>query len=164
MAALLTQQGNNVMYDIIGGDVYGEARQDALRTYTQQLGIHDRVIFHGQVADVCPILSQLDILVCTSYQEAFPVSILEAMACGKPVVSTNVNGIPEAVTEGQTGFLVPPHAPEALARAVTTLLDHPDLREKMGLAGRRRVEEYFSRTAYAAGIMRIYRELLTQTS
>ena len=159
MAALLTQQGKNVMYDIIGGDVYGEARQDALRAYTQQSGIHDRVIFHGQVADVRPMLSQLDILVCTSYQEAFPVSILEAMACGKPIVSTNVNGIPEAVEEGRTGFLVPPHAPDALARAVTTLLDQPELRKEMGIQGRRRVEQYFSREAYTSGIIRIYHEL-----
>ncbi|GAK51412.1 glycosyltransferase [Candidatus Moduliflexus flocculans] len=163
MAARLTRQGKSAIYDIIGGDVYGETRQEALLDYARQLGISDRVIFHGQMADVRPVLSQLDILVCTSYQEAFPVSILEAMACGKPVVSTNINGIPEAIDEGQTGFLVPPHAPEALANAVTILLDHPELRNEMGLNGRRRVEQYFSCDAYTAGIIHIYRELLKCT-
>lgn len=160
MAAMLTQQGKKAVYDIIGGDVFQEPRQEYLRNYTKELGLTDRVIFHGQVSDVKALLAQLDIVICASHQEAFPVSILEAMACAKPVVSSNVNGIPEAIEDGKTGFLVPPHAPDALANAAAKLLDSPELRNEMGKNGRQRVEQYFSCDAYTAGITRIYRELL----
>ncbi len=162
MAAILTQKGKNAVYDIIGGDLFQEPRQAYLTGYARELGLAERAIFHGQVSDVKALLGQLDIVVCASHQEAFPVSILEAMACGKPVVSTNVNGIPEAIEEGRTGFLVPPHAPQALADAVATLLDHPQLRQEMGQQARRRVERYFSCDAYTAGIVSIYQELVNK--
>lgn len=163
MAAMLTRRGKHAVYDIIGGDVFQEPRHPHLTAYAKELGVADRVVFHGQVADVKALLAQLDIVVCASHQEAFPVSILEAMACAKPVVSSNVNGIPEAIEDGNTGFLVPPRAPEALTNAVIRLLDSPELRQEMGQNGRHRVEQYFSCDAYTAGIIHIYRELLKCT-
>ena len=160
MAAILTKNGRNAVYDIIGGDVFDAPRQPHLEAYAAKLGLTERVTFHGQVADVKALLGQLDIMVCASHQEAFPVSILEAMACAKPVVATNVNGIPEAVEDGKTGLLTPPYAPQQLAEAVTKLLDDAPLRLAMGKNGRARVEQYFSCEAYTAATIKAYREVL----
>jgi glycosyltransferase involved in cell wall biosynthesis len=72
-----------------------------------------------------------------------PISILEAMAAGLPVVASAVGGIPEIVVDGETGLIVPPRDPDALAAALRRLLDDPELRRRMGDAGRARAEEHF---------------------
>jgi glycosyltransferase involved in cell wall biosynthesis len=77
---------------------------------------------------------------------------LEAMACAVPVVSTNVGGPNETVVDGETGFLVPPRDPDALAQAVRRLLDDPDLRARMGRAGRARVLARFTVGHYSAKV------------
>ena len=68
-------------FHIIGGDIMQEPREPLLKQLSKDLNIADKVVFHGQISDVKPILGNLDILVCASYEEAFPVSILEAMVC-----------------------------------------------------------------------------------
>lgn len=84
------------------------------------------VIFTGRREDVPAVTAALDVAVLPSYREAQGMVILEAMALGRPVVATNVGGIPEMVEDGRTGLLVPPHDPEALAAAIVRLLeDHP---------------------------------------
>jgi glycosyltransferase involved in cell wall biosynthesis len=76
--------------------------------------------------------------------EGLSNALLESMAAGRPVVATRVGGTPEVVLDGETGLLVPPRSAEALARAIGTLLDDPDLARRLGEQGRRRIEERFS--------------------
>jgi phosphatidylinositol alpha-1,6-mannosyltransferase len=77
--------------------------------------------------------------------EGFGISLVEASACGLPVVAGNSGGIPDAVREGETGFLVPPEDPAALADAISRLLADTDLAGRIGAAGRRAVETYYNR-------------------
>lgn len=102
------------------------------------------VRFLGFREDVPDLLQALDVFVLPSLSEGLPLSVLEAMAAGRAVVATAVGGIPELVLPGETGLLVPPSDPEALARAILALLRDRDLAEKLGSLGRERVEEEFS--------------------
>jgi glycosyltransferase involved in cell wall biosynthesis len=95
---------------------------------------------HERMADV---LRQMDIYVNTSYQEGMPNGVLEAMACALPVVATTADGIPQLVDDGVTGYLCPVGDLDALAHACRRLIDHPDLRARMGAAGRRRAQHVF---------------------
>ena len=107
--------------------VVGEgSRHDSLVERARELGIEGRVVFTGRRDDVPAVTAALDVAVLPSYREAQGLSILEAMALSRPVVATNVGGIPEVVVDGLTGLLVPPHDADALAAAVCRLLaDHP---------------------------------------
>jgi len=126
---------------VIVGDGVERAR---LETLSNELGLAERVHFAGQQDDVRPWLAALDVFALTSDWEGMPNAVLEAMATGLPVVATAVGGTPEVVVDGETGLLVPPRDPNALAQAITCLLREPDLRRKMGRAGRERVERHFS--------------------
>jgi glycosyltransferase involved in cell wall biosynthesis len=90
------------------------------------------------------LLTEADVFVLPSESEAFPNAILEGMAAGLPVVAASVGGIPELVADGVSGRLVPPGDADALARALTELLDFPDRAADFGRAGRRRIEETYS--------------------
>jgi glycosyltransferase involved in cell wall biosynthesis len=109
-----------------------------------QLGISDKVIVTGMREDIPEILPLLDVFTLTSTTECFPMSILEAMAAGKPTVCTAVGGIPEIIDHGSTGYLVPPSDPVSLADRIVELLDDPERMREMGKAGRARVEAEFS--------------------
>jgi glycosyltransferase involved in cell wall biosynthesis len=126
---------------LIIGD--GPLRQ-SLENRATRRGVHDRVRFLGWRTDVPEILAELDVFCMPSLWESLGYSILEAMACGVPVVASDVEGIPEVVVHGETGLLVPPGDPSALAEAISLLLDRPDLRCAMGRAGQKRVEQRFS--------------------
>lgn len=103
--------------------------------------------------------AEADVAVLPSWWEAMPLSVLEAMASGLPVVATEVGDIPRAVVDGETGYLVPPRNPEALSAALRKLLVDRDLRAALGAAGRRRVEQRFSSTATAAAVSAVYAEV-----
>ena len=160
MAKLLSDQGYHVHYDIIGGDILQAPRQSLLEDYAASLGIRESVTFHGQVENVLELLGNLDILVCASHQEAFPVSILEAMAMQKAIVSTNVNGIPEAIVDKECGLLVPPHSPAELADCVQELLIDSELRSNLSTAARSRVVTEFSMDAYLTKFICLYEKTL----
>ncbi len=101
------------------------------------------VVFTGRREDVPAVTAALDVAVLPSYREAQGLVILEAMALARPVVATNVGGIPEMIEDGVTGLLVPPHDAPALADAIyRLLLDHP-LADMLGRAGHRLVHERF---------------------
>jgi sugar transferase (PEP-CTERM/EpsH1 system associated) len=121
----------------------GELRDD-LETRARSLGISRIVTFAGFRSDVAEILAACDVFVLPSLWEGMPNVVLEAMAVGLPVVATQVGGVPEIVLDGKTGLLVPPGDSETLAQALIRLLRDLDLRSRMGRAGRRRVEQYFS--------------------
>lgn len=161
MAKTLCDQHYNLHFDIIGGDILQAPRQALLEDYAVKLGIREQVTFHGQVDNVLALLGQLDILVCASHQEAFPVSILEAMAMQKAIVSTNVNGIPEAIIDNHCGILVPPHDPKALSEGVKRLLDNASVKQQIAEAARQRVVREFSLQAYLDKFISVYRRTLT---
>ena len=118
--------------------------RDGLVALAQKLGVTDRVKFLGHRDDVPALLTQADLFVLPSRSEAFPNSIIEAMASGLPVVASAVGGIPELVADGKTGRLVPPGNPAALAGAVLDLLDAPERAEEFGRAGRAQIEQTYS--------------------
>jgi glycosyltransferase involved in cell wall biosynthesis/peptidoglycan/xylan/chitin deacetylase (PgdA/CDA1 family) len=115
-----------------------------LSSLAHHLGVVNHVRFLGHRDDVPAVLAEADMFVLPSRSEAFPNSVMEAMAAGLPVVGSAVGGIPELVAEGRTGHLVPPGDAGALADAVLGLMDHPDRAAAFGRAGRRRVEETYS--------------------
>jgi sugar transferase (PEP-CTERM/EpsH1 system associated) len=121
----------------------GELRDD-LEIQAQLSGLSNVVTFTGTRSDVPEILAGLDMFVLPSLWEGMPNVILEAMSASLPVVATAVGGTPEVVVDGVTGLLVPPRDPDTLAQAITCLLRDPDLRRKMGRAGRERGEQHFS--------------------
>jgi sugar transferase (PEP-CTERM/EpsH1 system associated) len=116
----------------------------ALEALADSLGVADRVHWAGHRRDVPRLLPAFDLFIQPSVHEGLPNTVLEAMAAGLPVVATAVGGTPEVVLDGIIGLLVPPRDPQALAEAITRLLGVPDLRRKMGRAGRERVERHFS--------------------
>jgi glycosyltransferase involved in cell wall biosynthesis len=126
------------------------------------LSLDKNITFTGSVnhSDVPLYLKEADIFVLPSLSEGFPVVILEAMAAGKPVVASNVRGIPDAVTDGVTGFLVEPENYEQLAEKIVYLIEHPEEGERMGKAGRKLVEERFTWAKIAEEIIRIYKSKL----
>ena len=107
--------------------VVGEGSEhDALEAEAASLGVNERVVFTGRREDVPAVTAALDVAVLPSYREAQGLSVLEAMALSRPVVASNVGGIPEMIEDGVTGLLVPPNDCDALAAALIKLLtDHP---------------------------------------
>jgi glycosyltransferase involved in cell wall biosynthesis len=107
--------------------IVGEgSRRDALEAQARDLRVAHRVVFTGRRDDVPAVTAALDVAVLPSYREAQGLSILEAMALSRPVVASDVGGIPEMIADGVTGLLVPPHDADALAAAISRLLlDHP---------------------------------------
>ena len=107
--------------------VVGEGSQrEALERHAAELRVAHRVVFTGRRDDVPAVTAALDVAVLPSYREAQGLSVLEAMSLSRPVVASNVGGIPEMIDDGLTGLLVPPHDAPALANAITRLLvDHP---------------------------------------
>lgn len=105
---------------------------------------------------VIQLYSHAAVFACPSVYEPFGIINLEAMACEIPVVASRVGGIPEVVVDGETGFLVPPADPAALAEAINAVLSSQDLAERLGKAGRARVEEHFSWQAIAMQTKKVY--------
>jgi glycosyltransferase involved in cell wall biosynthesis len=139
--------------------VVGEgSRRDALEAQARELRIAHRVVFTGRRDDVPAVTAALDVAVLPSYREAQGLTILEAMALSRPVVASDVGGIPEMIQDGRTGLLVPPHDPEALAAAIIRLLtDHP-LADTLGRAGHDLVHDRFCIELMVRAVEAIYDE------
>lgn len=138
----------------------GPLRAD-LVAKAQALGVGDRLEMAGAQLDPAPFLAAADLVVAPSLNEGMGRVLVEAMALGRPVVATRVGGIPAVVVEGETGSLVPPDDPPALARAVSELLKDPGLRQRMGEAGRRRAEQ-FSLAVMESRLVDLYRGLCAE--
>ncbi len=125
-----------------------------------RLRLQKRVRLLGFRTDVPRLLNALDLLVIPSLQESFGRVAAEAMAASLPVVATRVGGLAEVVVEGETGLLVPPADPAALAGAIAGLLAAPERRASMGENGRRRAARHFSMEAHIAGMSAVYQAAL----
>ena len=124
--------------------IVGEgSRLDALHDIARQQGIERHVVFTGRRDDIPAVTAAFDVAVLPSYREAQGLTILEAMALSRPVVASNVGGIPEMIEDGATGLLVPPHDPPALAAAVVRLLGDHQLADLIGRAGHDLVHDRF---------------------
>jgi len=134
--------------------------QAELASLARQRGLEPRVRFAGARDDVAEMLDAADCFVLSSRSECLPVSILEAMAAGLPVVATGVGGVPELVDDGVSGFLAPPGDASALAAALRRVLADADLRRRLGEAGRREVLGRYDLESYRRGHRELYRSLL----
>ena len=123
-------------------------------------GLGDRLWLPGGRDDVAELMRWFDVFALPSLGEGISNTVLEAMACARPVVATRVGGNPELVVDGETGLLVSAAQPEALATALRTYLSHKELRLKHGAAGRSRVNELFSLSSMFDGYCGVYDELL----
>jgi glycosyltransferase involved in cell wall biosynthesis len=130
-AARLASQGRPCHFAIVGGG----AEEAALRERARSLGVQDRVTFLGWRRDLDRVYAGSDVVALTSSNEGTPVALIEALAAGRAVVSTEVGGVRDVLQDGALGLLVPPGDAEALAGALGRLLDDPALREAMGARG-----------------------------
>jgi glycosyltransferase involved in cell wall biosynthesis len=135
-------------------------KQQILATAQTDPLLNSRLKYLGFRADVENVLAAADVVVCSSHFEGYGMAIIEAMAAGKPVVSTNRGGPAETIIHGETGFLVPPGNAGGLALHVIDLLRDAELRVRMGAAGRARAEAQFSAEATAAQFTRTLDRLL----
>jgi glycosyltransferase involved in cell wall biosynthesis len=136
------------------------AYAESLQRLAQELGLGQRVRFLGSCSDVPDILRASDVFVLSSDYEGNPLSVLEAMAAGLPVVSTAVGGVPELVQHGATGLLVPAGDARALAEAITQLGRDADQRAAMGHAARQTALERFDVRAMSRAYAALYQQLL----
>ncbi|MFH0774231.1 MAG: GT4 family glycosyltransferase PelF [bacterium] len=133
--------------------------KENLKEQSRKMKLDENVLFLGHRTDVLELLAIMDIFVLSSISEGLSLSILEAMAMSKPVVTTDVGGNPEIIVDGKTGFLVPPKDPSNLASKIMLLKDK-GLAERMGGEGRRRVEEHFSLEKMIKNYEQLYEECL----
>lgn len=132
----------------------GELRED-LVAYTRMKGIQERVLFLGNRRDIPELLRLMNVFVLCSISEGLPITLLEAMAAGLPVVATDVGGNREVVIDRKSGFLVPPKDPQRLAEAIATILKDKKMARRFGENGIIRCKELFS----LDGMVKKYSEL-----
>lgn len=132
---------------------------EAIEAMVRERGLEAQVRMLGRRHDVPRLLKGADLGLLTSVSEGIPLSIIESMAAGLPVVATRVGGVSEVVVEGQTGFLAPAGAHEALADHVRRLSEDPELRQQLGEGGRERAWAVFSEDRMVTGYDEIYREV-----
>ncbi len=134
------RQTREHMWLVLAGDGPDDA---ALRALVDSLGLQDAVRFLGFQKDPRPLYPGFDLYVLPSLKEGSPNALLEAMGRGCACVASNVGGVPEAIIDGESGCLVPPSDPDALARVLLELADDPDRRRRLADAARERVESHF---------------------
>ncbi|MFB3894709.1 MAG: glycosyltransferase family 4 protein [bacterium] len=135
--------------------------RNALVELATQLKIQSNIHFTGWQSNIQDILASIDICAVPSLWDPLPRIVLEAMVAGKPVVASNIDGIPEAVVDGETGILVPPADENSLAKAIVELLEHLEKAEQMGEAGRNRAIAEFSSERHAQEVLKVYQEILS---
>lgn len=149
---------------LLAGSTNDESYQNELELEVGRNGLEERVHFLEKVSDIPALLSETDIFVLptkgSGRMEGSPVALLEAMACGKACVATDIPGSRDIIEDGISGLLVEPENADALAKAINRLIEDKDLREKMGETARERVETSFSIEREVAAHEQLYLELL----
>ena len=144
---------------VVAGD--GDLRPEMER-YVREMGIANRVSFLGWRHDLPQVYTDLDVLVISSNNEGTPVSAIEAMAAGRPVVATRVGGLPDVISDGDTGYLVAPGNVEQLASAVERVLGDGETTDRLRRNARESVKGKFTVARLAADIDLLYRRLLAE--
>jgi glycosyltransferase involved in cell wall biosynthesis len=134
--------------------------RDHVERRAHELGIMRSTLFLGYQEDVAPFYAAFDAMILPSGNEGTPVSAIESLAAGRPVVATRVGGVPDVVRDGEDGFLVDRGAVDQLADALARLAEDPSLRERMGEAGRERVLARYAVDRLVDDVDRLYRALL----
>ena len=144
---------------VIGG--YGSLRSFHERLATK-LGVKEKVIFTGRIPqkEKPYYYTMSDIVLVPSIQEGFGLVVSEAMACGKPVIGSNVGGIPDQIIDGYNGFLVQPRNPSEIAKRILLLISNPKEAKRMGMNGRKIVEEKFNINKRIDKITKLYERLI----
>jgi len=163
-AKIINGKVSNVNFLIIGGTVNAEEEKfkKELEEKVKKLGLSNQIVFTGFYPDLIYLLSNIEVVVIPSLYEAPSAVAMEAMAIKRPVVASNIGGIPEVVVDGETGFLVPPKNPEAIAEKVIFLLKNPQKAKEMGEKGYLRVKENFTQEKLAREYEKIYINLLKE--
>ena len=153
--AILRESRDDFAVFVLGeGKMYGK-----LVSYAREKGISDLIHFEGFVENVAPYLMGCDLFVLPSLYEGMSNAAMEAMACGKPVVLTNVDGAGELITDDSKGMLIPPRDPDAIANAVIRLLDDNELRERIGEEARKHIASNFTVSAMIENIQTYIEEM-----
>jgi glycosyltransferase involved in cell wall biosynthesis len=173
IAALRPEKAHEVLFDAIAGLaargtrvrvlLAGDGpRRDALRKRAEALGITEQVDFRGLVRDVAHLLHASDVVVLPSYDvvETLPLSLLEAMACGIPVIASRVGSVPEVVTNGDTGILVEPGSSAELAAAIGATLEDPAAAAQRAGFARQRVAAYYSVDRTTSGYRQLFDDVM----
>ena len=135
-------------------------RLEQVAALSRELGLADRVAFLGDRNDVPDLLARAHLFVLSSLWEGFPISILEAMRAGLPVVATDVGGVRESVIEGETGYLTNPRDVDGVRRALATLLGDANLRKRLGGAGRQLFVDHFGKRQMLVRTASVYAGLI----
>jgi glycosyltransferase involved in cell wall biosynthesis len=146
------------LYFVIAGK--GELEPE-LKALAAELGVDQRVIFMGHFHDVRKVFELMDLYVLSSTREGLPNTVLEAMAMGVPIVSTDVDGVKEAVSDQREAFLVPAQDSAKLAEGIARMLDDRALRERLARDARAKVESDFSFAHRTRTIENLYRQLMS---
>jgi glycosyltransferase involved in cell wall biosynthesis len=147
----------------VHGVIVGEvSEQRELSEWLDRLGLTGHVTLAGRRSDMPEVLSAFDLYVLSSHDEGMSNALLEAMAMELPVVATDVGGTGEVVVAGESGFLVPPKDPKALAAGIEQVLSRPDGGRSMGRVGRRIVEQKFSARSMVREMERVYLSWIQQ--
>jgi glycosyltransferase involved in cell wall biosynthesis len=158
--AALRERGVDAVLLLVGD---GDDRE-RLEQRAHDLGLARACLFLGYQEDVAPWYAVCDAVMLTSASEGTPVTIIEALAAGRAVVTTRVGGVPDVVDDGETGFLVPAGDIEALARRLDLLARDPELRAAMGRIGRERMLRRYAVERLVEDVDALYRELLATRS
>jgi glycosyltransferase involved in cell wall biosynthesis len=158
-AALVSQEYPEARFVLVG-EGKDNSYLTQLKELAAELGIAERTYFPGYRSDLLPVYASFDLFLLSSRREGLPNSILEAMAMGLPVVTTDVAGAKELVLDGQTGYVLPQGDVYGVANALMTLVKNESLRQQMSRAGRQRVEREFSFATRLRRIESLYEEIL----
>ena len=151
----------NTYFIIAGGASRNENEyEEEIKKLAFELQLNNRIIFKGFTDELPNLMSAVDILAFPSYKESFGNILLEAMALELPIVGSNSGAVPEIVVDGETGFLVEPKNFLKLAQKILLLINNRKLIKQMGLAGRKRVEDYFGFDSYIKKLENFYLKLI----
>jgi len=155
----VSEEDKKVRCEIYGPIIDEEYFNTCLKRI-QRLGISDKVQFLGRTDKPELAYNRAQVVVQPSLSEAFPFTVIEAMACGKPVVATDVGGVKEAV--GEAGIIVPPRSPKKLAEGILLLLGDEKLRKELSRIGRERVLKLFTYQKFIEDYRRVYLEIASE--
>lgn len=155
---LLQQKDSNSVLVMVGSG----SQQSSLQSQIEALDLKHSVILAGERQDIPQLLASSDVFASSSHREGLPLSVLEAMMAGLPIVATSVGDIPNVVTK-ETGVVVPPHQPEMLAEALNDLLKDPSKRREMGKAAKDRAMREYSLDVWMRRQVQLYKDVVGST-